>query len=82
MTAQTTENYVKVNGISGIVWSVHDKKNAVQKPSTKKRVVYQQATVKSGIMYKGNGLVVEEKYIRVNVEYNHLGKVSKSSVLR
>lgn len=27
-TAQTTENYVKVNGISGVVWSVHDKKMA------------------------------------------------------
>ncbi|MBC6316459.1 hypothetical protein [Listeria grandensis] len=82
VTAQTTENYVKVNGVSGIVWSVHDKKNDVQKPSSKRRVVYQQATVKSGIMYKGNGLVVEEKYIRVNVECNHLGKVSKSSVIR
>ncbi|MBA3927082.1 hypothetical protein [Listeria rustica] len=82
VTAQTTENYVKVNGISGVVWSVHDKKNDVQKPSSKRRVVYQQATVKSGIMYKGNGLVVEEKYIRVNVECNHLGKVSKSSVIR
>lgn len=28
------------------------------------------------------GLVVEEKYIRVNLECNHLGKVSKSSVVR
>ncbi len=28
VTAQTTENYVKVNGISGVVWSVHDKKMA------------------------------------------------------
>lgn len=26
VTAQTTENYVKVNGISGVVWSVHNKK--------------------------------------------------------
>ncbi len=25
-TEQTTENYVKVNGISGVVWSVHNKK--------------------------------------------------------
>lgn len=82
VTAQTTENYVKVNGISGVAWSVHNKKNGVQKPSTKKRVVYQQATAKSGITYKGNGLVVEEKYIRVNLECNHLGKVSKSSVVR
>ncbi|EAF2050123.1 hypothetical protein CKY40_00460 [Listeria monocytogenes] len=82
VTAQTTENYVKVNGISGVVWSVHNKKNGVQKPSIKKRVVYQQATAKSGLTYKGNGLVVEEKYIRVNLECNHLGKVSKSSVVR
>ncbi|MBC1498498.1 hypothetical protein HB791_04820 [Listeria welshimeri] len=82
VTAQTTENYVKVNGISGVVWSVHDKKNGVQKPSIKKRVVYQQATAKSGLTIKGNGLVVEETYIRVNLECNHLGKVSKSSVVR
>lgn len=60
VTAQTTENYVKVNGISGVVWSVHNKKNGVQKPSIKKRVVYQQATAKLGLTYKGNGLVVEE----------------------
>lgn len=82
VTAQTTENYVKVNGISGVVWSVHNKKNGVQKPSIKKRVVYQQATAKSGLTIKGNGLVVEETYIRVNLECNHLGKVSKSSVFR
>ncbi|GAB3961312.1 hypothetical protein GCM10027614_84170 [Micromonospora vulcania] len=36
VTAQTTENYVKVNGISGVVWSVHNKKNGVQNRVSRK----------------------------------------------
>ncbi|TYU85510.1 hypothetical protein FZX01_12635 [Listeria monocytogenes] len=81
VTAQTTENYIK-KSFTGGLWSCYDKKNDVQKPSSKKRVVYQQGMCSWGLAVKGYGWTVQEKYVRVNVECNQNGTISKSSVLK
>ncbi|HAC0715883.1 TPA_asm: hypothetical protein GYZ54_15350 [Listeria monocytogenes] len=81
VTAQTTENYIK-KSFTGGMWSCYDKKNGVQKPSSKKRVVYQQGMCSWGLAVKGYGWTVQEKYVRVNVECNQNGTISKSSVLK
>ncbi|MDY0407078.1 hypothetical protein P5G51_018630 [Virgibacillus sp. 179-BFC.A HS] len=81
VTAYRTENYIKRH-FDGGIWSVYDKHSAIQKPSTKKRVAYQDGTASWGLSIKGVGLVFDETYIRVNVECNQNGKISKSSVLR
>lgn len=80
VTARTTVNWVK-RYFEGAHWSVYGKKNGVQKPSSKKRVVYQEATTSWGLAYKGTGLVFHECFIRVNVACNQNGTISKSSVL-
>ncbi|HHP8973261.1 TPA: hypothetical protein ACSJPS_002770 [Listeria monocytogenes] len=81
VTAQTTENYIKKSFVGGM-WSCYDKKNGVQKPSSKKRTVYQQGMCSWGLAVKGYGWTVQEKYVRVNVECNQNGTISKSSIFK
>jgi hypothetical protein len=80
VTARTTEKYTKTHWGSLGTWQLKDKKNAVQKPSSTRRIVYQEATFAQGITVKGNGLVLQTRYLRANVESDQNGKIKKSSV--
>ncbi|MBP1040940.1 hypothetical protein I6N95_07980 [Vagococcus sp. BWB3-3] len=82
VTARRTGNYMKSNGIAGTFIKISGTSSAVQKPSSKRRVAYQSGVAKIGITIKGVSVVWDTKYLRVNVEANHNGTISKSSVLR
>jgi len=80
VTAQRTINYIK-KYFDGGLWSVYDKESAVQKPSDKKRVAYQSGTASWGLSVYGVGIVIQERYIRVNVACDEKGNITKSSIL-
>lgn len=82
VTARTTHNYAKIHPGSLGTWQRKNRKNGVQKPSSKRRVAYQQATFVQGLTYKGNGLGFQSRYLRANVECNHNGVIRKSSTSR
>lgn len=82
VTARTTSNYTKIHVGAGGLWQLKSSKNGVQKPSNKRRIVFQEGTFNQGLTYKGNGLVAQSKYLRVNVECSSTGKVFASSTVR
>lgn len=82
VTARTTQNYTKTHWGSLGVWQLKSKKNGIQKPSNKRRIAYQEATFAEGFTIKGNGLAFQTRYLRANIEGNHNGKITKSSVSR
>lgn len=82
VTARRTGNYMKTENFSGVLISVHGQKSAVQKPSTSRRVAYQEGTATLGFTYKGHGLKFQEKYLRVNVESDAKGNITRNSTLK
>lgn len=82
VTARRTGNYMKTVNGSGYAISINSKKSAIQKPSKSRRIAYQSGMATLGIKIKGNKIKFQEKYLRVNVESNAKGKISKSSMLR
>ncbi|MEE6451121.1 hypothetical protein RAH41_11165 [Gottfriedia acidiceleris] len=80
VTAQRTVNYIK-RYFDGGLWSVYDKESAVQKPSDSKRFAYQSGTASWGLSVYGVGIVIQERYIRVNVACDEDGNITKSSIL-
>lgn len=82
VTARRTGNYMKTNHVAGILIDIVEKKSAVQKPSSSRRIAYQEGSAILGFTIKGHGLKLQEKYLRVNVESNAKGTITKSSILR
>ncbi|TCI67850.1 hypothetical protein EVJ22_13410 [Exiguobacterium sp. SH0S7] len=82
VTARRTGNYMKTEHIAGILINIVEKKSEIQKPSSSRRIAYQEGSAVLGITIKGNGLKLQEKYLRVNVESDAKGNISKSSILR
>lgn len=82
VTARTTQNYTKIHVGALGTWQLKSKKNGIQTPSTKRRIAYQEATFVQGLTVKGNGLAVQSRYLRANVESNQNGVITKSSVSR
>jgi len=80
-TAIRTANYIKVDNIAGILANVYGKASAVQKPSDSRRIAYQSGYASLGIVIKGHGIKLFERYLRVNVECNYKGEISRSSTL-
>ncbi|MFJ7849939.1 hypothetical protein ACIQXR_13920 [Peribacillus sp. NPDC097224] len=82
VTARRTGNYMKTENVAGILIDVVEKKSAIQKPSSSRRIAYQEGSAILGFTVKGHGLKLQEKYLRVNVESNAKGKITKNSILR
>ncbi|TCI24806.1 hypothetical protein EVJ30_14335 [Exiguobacterium sp. SH5S13] len=73
---------MKTENGGGILVDIVDKKSEVQKPSSSRRIAYQEGTAIIGITFKGHGLKLQERYLRVNVECNAKGTITKNSILR
>lgn len=78
-TARRMANYMKAN-VPFI--SVYSKESAIQKPSKARRVAYQSGYASLGINYKGNGIVFQTRWMRVNVECNSKGEIKRSSTVK
>jgi len=76
VTARRTNNYFKVTGFAPLT-SIHEKKSAVQKPSSKRRIAYQSGVIHLGVSAGGNHLNYQELYGRVNVESNQNGVIKR-----
>ncbi|UTR13201.1 hypothetical protein MM221_11105 [Salipaludibacillus sp. LMS25] len=79
VTARRTGNYMKAH-IPLI--DTYEKKSAVQKPSSKRRIAYQEGYATFGATYKGNGIKFQARYLRVELECNEKGKIKKTSKLK
>lgn len=73
---------MKTENGGGVLIDIVDKKSEVQKPSSSRRVVYQEGTAIMGLTVKGHGLRLQERYLRVNVECNAEGMIKKDSILK
>lgn len=82
VTARRTGNYMKTENGGGVLIDIVDKKSEVQKPSSSRRIAYQEGTAILGLTVKGHGLKLQERYLRVNVECNAKGTITKNSILR
>ncbi|WP_321282965.1 hypothetical protein [Exiguobacterium profundum] len=82
VTARRTGSYMKTENGGGALIDIVDKKSEVQKPSSSRRVAYQEGTAIMGLTVKGHGLRLQERYLRVNVECNAKGMIKKDSILK
>lgn len=82
VTARTTENWTKKHWGSLATWQLRGSKNGMQKPNSKRRIAFQEATFAQGITVKGNGLVFQTRYLRANVEGTASGSIYKTSSSR
>ena len=82
VTARRTAHFMRANGIHGSVVSISGTSSAVQTPNDQRRIAYQQGTAKVGLQIKGIGLVFKTTYMRVNVECDAKGNISKYKTIR
>ena len=80
-TVATLSHYAKKGSPATILSEVHDREYLISKESDASRTCTQSGYIRTGINYKGNGIVTSDYYASASVSCNYKGKITTDSTI-